>query len=480
MPIRTAARPGTPHRVFDTGNVQANLTFARASDAPLIGGNKVRVLRDATENYPAWEAAIAAARQTVHVEMYIIHRDRTGRWFVNLLAAKAREGVKVRLVYDWFGCGIGPALGLFRPLIAAGGEVRPFNRPSWTTVLGWTRRDHRKLITVDGHVTFISGLCLGDMWVGRPDRPLSPWRDTGVEIVGPAVTNAEQAFADSWRLAGGSLDPVAPADAGPAPAAGDVDLRLITTEPFTASMLRTDLLVAAMARRRLWITDAYFLGHGPFGEALRRAALGGVDVRMLLPQGSDVGLSVSASRTLYRMLIESGVRIFEWNGSMVHAKTAIADSRWARVGSTNLNVISWLGNWELDVAIEDEHVARTLEEHFLEDLEQSTEIVLAHSARRTYTQPIRPRERPQRSARRVVRTMTGLSRSIGAAVTGSRQLEDFEFAPLLAFGLVLIVLAALAVWRPTLLAWPAALIAAWTGLSLAFEAVSVWRQGRSS
>ena len=103
------------------------------------------------------------------------------------------------------------------------------------------------------------------------------------------------------------------------------------------------------------------MGHGPFVDALQQAARGGVDVRLLLPQGSDVGWTVPLSRTLYRTLLESGVRIFEWNGSMMHAKTAVADSRWARIGSTNLNINSWLGNWELDVAIEDADIARTME-----------------------------------------------------------------------------------------------------------------------
>ena len=151
---------------------------------------------------------------------------------------------------------------------------------------------------------------------------------------------------------------------------------MIPTEPFTAAMLRVDLLVATMARRLLWITDAYFIGHGPFLEALQQAARDGVDVRLLLPQGSDVGWTVPVSRTLYRSLLEAGVRIFEWNGTMIHAKTAVADSRWARIGSTNLNLNSWIGNWELDVAIEDESRSRARSrQHYEEDLANSTEIV---------------------------------------------------------------------------------------------------------
>jgi cardiolipin synthase len=453
----------------------ADLALSRAAGAPLIGGNRVRVLRNGAENYPAWDDALSQARRTIHIEMYIVHADRVGRRFVDLLARKAREGVTVRLLYDWFGCGLAPAFGLFRPLVKAGADVRCFNPPALTAVLGWTRRNHRKLITTDGEIAFVSGLCVGEDWEGRPDKHRAPWRDTGVEITGPAVAHAEQAFADTWRFAGGDIDRGTIVRTEDRPAVGDVALRLIPTEPFAWSMLQLDLLVTAMARRSLWITDAYFLGHGPFVEALRRAAEDGVDVRLLLPQGSDVGWTVPASRTLYRSLLEAGVRIFEWGGSMIHAKTAVADSRWARIGSTNLNLSSWLGNWEMDVAIENDEIAKTLEAHYEEDLAISTEIVISQRRHRPNL-PMNPRARARRSARRVMRTVTGLGRSIGAAVTGNRRLEDFEFAPLLTFGMLLSLIAALAFWYPRAFAWPLAILAGWTGLSFIAEAVTLWRR----
>jgi len=471
MPLHTRAAED------DVATLRAlgDLAFSRAAGAPLIAGNRTTVLRDGAENYPRWEEAIRRAERSVHVEMYIIHRDATGRRFIDLLAARAGEGIKVRVLYDWFGCGTAPLFGLFRPLIKAGGEVRCFNPPSPTAVLGWTRRNHRKLLTVDGRIAFVSGLCIGDDWTGRPDKKRQPWRDTGVEILGPAVAHAEHAFSESWRYTGGVLDPatITPADAI-APA-GDVSLRLIPTAPFTWNMLQLDLLVTTMAKRTLWITDAYFLGHGPYVEALSRAAHDGVDVRLLLPQGSDVGWTVPASRTLYRTLLEHGVRIFEWNGQMIHAKTAVADSRWARIGSTNLNLSSWLGNWELDVAIEDDTVAKTLEAHYTDDLERSTEIVLGRRRLRANL-PMNPRARARRSARRVMRTVSGLGRSIGAAVTGNRRLEDFEFAPLFWFGTLLIVLAALSIVYPRSMAWPIAVLAGWSGVSFVIEALMMWRR----
>jgi phosphatidylserine/phosphatidylglycerophosphate/cardiolipin synthase-like enzyme len=480
---RIAARPPALPRDLQTLRTMANQAFSRTAGAPLIAGNAVRLLRDATENYPAWDEAIRRARRTIHIEMYIVHRDRVGRRMIDLLARRAREGVTVRLVYDWFGCGIGPLLGLFRPLVAAGGQVQPFNPPSIGTALGWLRRNHRKLITVDGEVAYISGLCIGRMWEGRPERRQEPWRDTGVEIVGPAVAQAEEAFAESWRLAGGDHAETIGVDPRRVAPAGPVDLRLIPTEPFAGNLLRLDLLASTLARRTLWITDAYFIGTGPYLEALKRAARDGVDVRLLLPQDSDVGWVVPVTRSLYRPLLEAGVRIFEWNGTMIHAKTAVADSRWARIGSTNLNLNSWLGNWELDVAIENEGVARTLEQHFEEDLDRSTEIVLtdrrarATGAGRRLPPRAAPAARRHRSSRRVLRTMTGMGHSIGAAVTGSRPLENFELLPVLTVGLVLAGLAALALVAPRALAWPVAALAAWIGVTFLVEAWTLWRQG---
>lgn len=473
MPLRVPVRR-SPALDLQALRGAADQAFSRTAGAPLVGGNAVRILRDATENYPAWEAAIASAERSIHIEMYIFHRDAVGRRFVDLLAARARAGVDVRVIYDWFGAGVGAALGLFRPLIRAGGQVRPFNPPTIGNALGWLRRNHRKLITVDGRIAFVSGLCIGQAWVGDPKKGREPWRDTGLEIIGPAVAHAEASFAESWLLAGGSeLDVPDPADIPPA---GTVNLRLIPTEPFTANLLRLDLLVGTVARRSLWITDAYFMGTGPYMEALMRAAADGVDVRLLLPRESDVGWTVPIARSLYRPLLEAGVRIFEWNGTMVHAKTAVADSRWARIGSTNLNLNSWIGNWELDVAIEDVGVARTLEEHFLEDLERSTEVVL--------TVPRRPRRLHLRrygrygSRRRVARTMSGVGRTLGAAVTGNRPLESVEISPVLLLAALLTIVAVVGIVMPQVLAWPVAIIAGWLAVTLVVDAWQLWRRSR--
>lgn len=478
----------------------ADQMFSRAAGAPLVGGNAVRVLRDAAENYPAWEAAIAGAGHAVDVEMYIFRRDAVGRRFAALLAERARAGVRVRLLYDWFGAGLSAATGLFAPLARAGVEVRPANPPSARAPLRWLSRDHRKLIVVDGRVAFVSGLGIAAAWEGDPAAGREPWRDTGVEIVGPGVADAAAAFADSWRRAGGGDDPALiagaqattpPAAAGapaaeatpsappPAPDA-PVRVRLVATEPFAANLLRTDLLIAALARRTLWITDAYFVGTGSYVDALRRAAEDGVDVRLLLPRSSDVGWTVPLSRALYRPLLESGVRLFEWQGTMIHAKTAVADGRWSRIGSTNLNLNGWVGNWELDVAIEDEGIGATLEAHYVADLAHATEIVAAHPRPQRRWRPrvgLRRRAGPRRAGQ-LAQSATRLGAALGDVVVGRRALESLETAPIVGVGLALVAVGAVLAVAPRLLAWPLAFVAAWAGLALLLDGLALWRRRR--
>ena len=165
------------------------------------------------------------------------------------------------------------------------------------------------------------------------------------------------------------------------PEEGDTPVRVIATEPNTVGLYRLEQLVAAGAREYLWLTDAYFVGTNMYVQALRAAAQDGVDVRLLVPSASDIPVVSALSRANYRALLEAGVRVFEWNGPMIHAKTSVVDGQWARVGSTNLNVASWMGNWELDVTIEDEGFAKQMEDMYCRDLEHSTEIVISRRRR---------------------------------------------------------------------------------------------------
>src|SRR5215469_1144689 len=378
-PSHTQTDPRGPE--FASVRALAEQAFSRAAGTPLVSGNTIRLLKDAQENYPAWLDAIAHATRFVHFESYIIHDDDVGGTFSDALIAKAREGVRVRVIYDWMG-GLGKTSRRFwNRLRAEGVEIRCYNPPSPASPLGWLSRDHRKMLGVDGTVGFVTGLCVGRAWVGDAAHGVPPWRDTGVEVRGPAVLHIERAFAQMWALMGEPLPPTGVAADESTPAVGGTALRVVATMPNTAGLFRLDQLIAALARERLWLTDAYYAGTTPYVPALLAAARDGVDVRLLVPKGTDIPLLRPLSRAGYRALLEGGVRVFEWNGSMLHAKTAVADRRWARVGSTNLNIASWLGNCELDVVAEDEDFAHDLAAMYLNDLTNATELILDREAK---------------------------------------------------------------------------------------------------
>ncbi len=457
----------------------ADLAFSRAAGAQLLAGNRVRLLINAAQNYPAWLAAIASARHHVHFESYIIHEDRAGMEFADALIAKAQEGVRVRLIYDWLG-GLGKTSRKFwNRLRAAGVEVRCYNPPHFDSPLGWLSRDHRKMLAVDGKVGFISGLCVGRMWIGEPEKNIDAWRDTGIEVHGPALADIERAFAQVWAMMGDPL-PDDEAAGTEESLAGDVSLRIVATVPATGGLLRLDQLVAAMAREKLWLTDAYYAGTTSYVQALRAAARDGVDVRLLVPNATDIPLLRPLSRSGYRPLLEAGVRIFEWNGTMIHAKTAVADRRWARVGSTNLNIASWLGNCELDAVIENDEFAREMEEQYRADLSNATEVVL--DTRSRVRAPGEPRHRVPAatsgggSSGRAAAGAIRIGNAVGAAFTNRRVLQPVEARVVLIIGLLLFAVATLVYFFAQVAGYALMAILSWIGIALVYRAWTLYRK----
>ncbi len=459
----------------------AERAFSRAAGAPLVCGSHVRLLKDARENYPAWLAAIGGAKRHVHFENYIIRDDETGRRFADALIAKAREGVRVRLLYDWLGC-LGTPRRFWGRLREGGVEVRTYNPPRLDSPVGWLSRDHRKMVAVDGEVAFVSGLCVGRMWEGVPEKRLGPWRDTGVEIRGLAVADVEEAFAHIWAMTGLPLPDQALVRREELAPVGEMGVRIVASAPATSGMVRLDQLIATMARRRLWLTDAYYAGTPAYVQSLRAAAQDGVDVRLFVPGGSDVPFLKPLSRVGYRPLLEAGVRIFEWNGTMLHAKTAVADGRWARVGSTNLNLASWLGNCELDAVIEDESFGRQMEEMYLQDLAGATEIIL--DARRRLRAPGAPHHvgpiltSGGGKRGRVAAGAVRIGNALGAAFADRRVLGAVEARLMAIGGVVLLALAALFAVFPCLLVYPLVVLMAWVSLALLYRGWKLYRHGR--
>ncbi len=435
-------------------------------------------MKDGCENYPSWLAAIRSAKHWIHFETYILHEDKIGKVFAEALCERARAGVKVRLLIDWLGNMMKTSPRFWRTLRQAGVEARSFGYPTIDSPLGWVSRDHRKSLVVDGRVAFVSGLCVGDDWT---DDGHEAQRDTGVMIEGPAVADVEAAFAESWATTGAPV----PSQELPAqnqiPPAGDVSLRVIATMPSTWGVFKLDQLVASVARETLWVTDAYFVGVSAYINALIAAARDGVDVRLLVPGTVDVFGVGAMSRAGYRALLEGGVRIFEWNGVMIHAKTAVADGRWARVGSTNANVTSWFGNWELDVAIEDQPFGRQMMAMYEKDLANSTEVVLTarrmRSAERRETPPLVEWKTRGRSTRRAATAgAIRIGRTFGAAITRRREVGAAEAYSLFWSSLIFLGLGLLALKYPQAIAWPLGGLAVWFAAAGLFQAWRLYRR----
>jgi cardiolipin synthase A/B len=355
------------------GTAQQSVASAvnRAAGGRPIPGNHVGLLIDGAETYRAMHEVITGASRWIHFENYIIRSDTAGWRFAEGLAARARDGVHVRVLYDWLGSFF-TSPKLWRHLRAHGVEVRPFHPIRLLDLVTNFSRDHRKLVVADGSRAVIGGLCIGCEWTGEGIVDGQPWRDTAVEIAGPAAAVLDQAFVRTWRVAGGQ---VPDGDvAGRVTPMGEAEVRVIGGEPGRERTFRVIELIAAGSINRLWITDAYLVAPPRLFQSLRDAARDGVDVRLLVPGSSDLPLIRNLSRIGYRDLLRSGVRIYEWDGPMLHAKTLVADGRWVRIGSSNLNPSSLLGNYELDVLVEDTALADAMERQFRLDIARSREV----------------------------------------------------------------------------------------------------------
>ncbi len=453
-------------------DVLARYSFGRVADAVRYENNRVSLLRDGTEAFPAQLAAIAAARHFVLLENYILTDDPLGRSFADALAAAAARGVRCRVLYDWLGCTGRTPASFWRSLRAAGVEVRVYNPPRWGHLLIWGNRDHRKLLCVDGEVAFTGGLCLGQEWAGEPARGIPPWRDTAVEIRGPAATGLISTFTDSWRASGGRIDAFELAPGGAAESDGDTALWVLPGRPDGMGLYRLEQLMAELVERSLWLADAYFVATTGYVKALAGAARAGVDVRLLVPGVSNERMVQALSRASYRPLLEAGVRVFEWNGPMMHAKTAVADGTWSRVGSSNSNLASWMTNRELDVVVCDAALAARMEAMYQQDLANSTEIVL----RSGRVRPSAPG--PRRTTGRAGRLLAGavgLGSAVGATLSRHRPIDASEARAIAVAGAALLILAALALRVPALIAYPLAVAAFWVAVALLGRAWRLYR-----
>ena len=356
----------------------------RIAAADVSSDNRVSLLRDGPATFEAMLSLIASAQTSVALESYIFRSDEVGQRFGDALTAAAARGVNVRLIRDWIG-GRGTSRRFLKQLRQAGIEIALFNPLGFRAWLGIVPRDHRKLLVVDGRVGITGGVGIGREWTTGIDKlQRSRWRDTAVKIEGPAARDMMQAFDHMWRRTkgherrgshrflrrparGAHLDPETdtPALVG-----------IVEGEPLRLRISRALQIQAISARRSIWIATAYFTPSPSEVEALNGAARDGVDVRVLLPSRNDHPWVSLLARRYYRRLLTNGVRIWEWQGEMMHAKTSVVDGRWVRVGSTDFNPLGVAINYELDAVIEDAKLGNEAERMFLADLDDSREVTL--------------------------------------------------------------------------------------------------------
>lgn len=327
--------------------------------------------------------AIESAQESVVLEAYILRSDDVGHRIGDALIGAAQRGVTVRVLSDWIGMR-GIQWSFITGLKKAGIQHRVFNPPGLRPWFGLIPRDHRKLLVVDSSVGITGGVGIGNEWMGKTKRRRGHWRDTAVRIEGPAANDMQQAFDAMWERAykrerrgshrltrraarGAHLDPAtaAPSLVG-----------IIEGEPLRMRIARALQMQAISAERSIWIANAYFVPSPSEVESLLGAARDGVDVRVLVPARNDHRWVSFLTRRYYRRLLTNGVRIWEWKGTMMHAKTSVVDGRWVRVGSTDFNPLGVAINYELDAVIEDASLGAQAEEMFLADLEASREITM--------------------------------------------------------------------------------------------------------
>jgi cardiolipin synthase len=361
-------------------------TMRRISATPLVAGNAARLLVDGPTTYQATFRAIADARDHVNVETYILEGDEVGQKLSALLLAKQAQGVQVNLLYDAIGS-LGTPAEFFDRLREAGIQVCEFNPilPSRWRLSNPNQRDHRKQVIVDGRVAISGGINFSSVYssgsaIGRKRKPRSVdkgWRDTNVELQGPAVTQFQRLFLDTW--AEQNCPPVADRAYFPAsPAQGDKIVSAIASSANDEPGLMYLALLSAIreARQSVHITMAYFVPDQEIVTALTEAARRGVDVKLILPGFSDSWTVFHAGRSYYDALLEGGVAIYELRGALLHAKTAVIDGVWSTVGSTNLDWRSFVHNDELNTVVLGEEFGRDMAGMFEADLRDATRIDL--------------------------------------------------------------------------------------------------------
>ncbi|HSO46127.1 MAG TPA: phospholipase D-like domain-containing protein, partial [Rhodoferax sp.] len=356
------------------------------SDSPLVLGNKVTLLQDGAATYAAMFGAIRQARDHIHLETYIIEDDATGHEFSDLLMQAQARGVQVRLIYDSVG-GINTPKAFFERLTKAGIAVLEFNPVNPLSAKGpWQiyNRDHRKLLIVDGRSVILGGINISNVYTSgsavlqriiKPAADGVAWRDTDLQIEGPVVAEFQKLFLQTWEKQKGPA--LAPRNHFPklAPQGKEIVRAIASTPDDPYSLIYLTLISAiGNAEKTVHLTNAYFVPDPQLLKALTDAAARGVQVQLILPSHSDSELVFHAGRAHYAGLLAGGVQIYERQGALLHAKTAVIDGVWSTVGSTNLDWRSFLDNDEVNAVVLGREFAAQMQAMHQQDLDASQRI----------------------------------------------------------------------------------------------------------
>ncbi len=343
------------------------------SDPYPIPGNRITLLQNGDEYFPAMLEAIRGAKKTVNFQAYIVYSDPTGQAFRDALSERARAGVQVRVLLDGVGSGWSLDNSDVKMMKEAGCKFSYYH-----PLLSWridrtNRRSHRRVLVVDGKLGFTGGVGFAEQWSGHAQDP-KHWHDVQAKVEGPLVGQLQNAFEEHWIKTFGET--LSGADQFPAlPPAGEMNAQVIASHSFSmAPVPLTQAVAFAAAEKRVWITNAYCTPSDAQVDLLVKAVQRGVDVRFIVPgENNDQPLTKSAGRAAYGKLLEGGVKIFEYNPTMIHTKGMVIDSLFSIIGSSNFDPRSSEINEELDLAVYDREFARKMEEMFENDLKSSTQ-----------------------------------------------------------------------------------------------------------
>jgi len=374
---------------FSVRDVAFTQTMHALTGAPLTEGNRVEVLRNGVRFFPSMLAAIRAAKRTINLEFYIYWDGEIGRQFAEALAERARAGVQVKVILDAVGSAT-MSMNLIEFLSRNGVDLEWYHPLRWYTISRFNHRTHRKLMIVDGRVGFSGGVGIADNWLGDADSQ-DHWRETVVRVEGPVVTQMQFAFMDNWVKSRGEL--LTGLDYFPeVERAGNHLTQVIKSSPSEGSSTVKLMYVISIvsATKSIYISNAYFVPDKDTIRALEGAVRRGVDVRVIVPgEHTDVPIVRQASRMHYDYLLRRGIRIFEYQPTMMHAKTMAVDGIWSTIGSSNFDERSFRLNDEVNVNVYDEAIATQMETMFFEDLSRSREITLRRWFKRSVMEKVK-------------------------------------------------------------------------------------------